>query len=135
MNQKLDEKLAQESNVSDKKELLVETSRVIQTTPNLTLQQREQLKVLKKDIRANLNDLKSQSLRLRAVLVKDVISSQDHADEIELIKKRLHSVEDQRLKVVFSAVERANGILGKTAPDHEQVMREFFNESPGVSKE
>ena len=53
------------------------------------------------------------------------------ADEVELIKTRLRSVERERLNTIFSSVEKANNILGRQALQSQRVMDEMFDEPRG----
>src|SRR5579862_3939202 len=111
LDHRIDEKLAKEPE-ANRAALQKETAQVIKTAPGLTDEQRAKLEALRKSMRAEADQLRAQSLKLRAVLIADVISPNFDEDEVELIKRRMKALEDQRLSAIFGAVDQANTILG-----------------------
>lgn len=122
----LNEKITQETSVKSDKDLQAEASSLLEKA-NLTAQQKQQLLTLQKSTRDQLSSYHEQSLRLRSVLIKDLASSANKAEEIALIKKQLRSVENKRLSVLFEAIEKANMITGRNNPMNENIMNDFLD--------
>ncbi|MDR3608576.1 MAG: hypothetical protein P4M08_14530 [Oligoflexia bacterium] len=125
LDKKVDAEVAQED-VKTHAELRTESGQLIESTPGLTADQRVKLVALRDATRADLDSLYSQSLKLRAVLIKDLITTNYNEDEVELIKKRIKDNENKRLTVTFNAVEQANKILGRDAQSHRKLVEDFW---------
>lgn len=122
----LDEKLAQEQEVPNQAALRVESGQAIEKTPGLTTEQRTKLISLREKLRAEMSKLQEESLKLRGILIKDVISPTYDDAEVTLIKQRLESVEKQRLAAIFQTIDKANDILGRPTADHARIMHDLF---------
>ncbi|MGZ6359223.1 MAG: hypothetical protein ACXWP1_08725, partial [Bdellovibrionota bacterium] len=72
------------------------------------------------------DDISSQSLKLRSVLVEEILSPNYSLDEVGMIKGRLKKLEDKRLSLMFDGIDQANTILGRKAQQHARVMRELL---------
>lgn len=123
-NKKLDQELAGETAIHERKDVQKEASQLIQSTPGLSGDQRAQLTALKTATQGQLDAFVKESLKLRSVLVKDLVSSNFDADEIDLIKSRMKNLEAKKIGVIFEAVAKANTILG----NHTEVNPEVFLE-------
>jgi len=132
-NRNLDSKLNQEASVQNRKEFQSEANRTIETAKGLTLEQRQSLESLKATMWTKREALGEQSLKLRAILVKDLISSNYDMDEVNLIKARLSDLEDQRLTLIFDAVSKANEIMGRKSADNGPVFRDLVEPRGGSS--
>src|SRR5439155_657173 len=77
--------------------------------------QRAQLFSIRDQARADLENLRLESLKLRSVLIKDIVSSKYNPAEIELIKSKLRGVEDERISTLFRAIRKSNLTLGRFA--------------------
>jgi hypothetical protein len=126
IEKRIDGKIAQENGVQSTSDLTLETTKVIKNAPGLTDEQRTRLMQLSAATRAKVDDMRVQSLKLRAVLVKDLITPKDNQGEVEIIKQRIKNVENERLSAMFNAVEQANSILGHRALENRELMNEFF---------
>jgi hypothetical protein len=122
----LDEKLSAEQPVKNTAELSTEAGAVIQASTTITADQKAMLLSLCDTTRARLAELRTESLKLRAVLIRDVVAAKYDAKEVTLIKKRIKNVEDQRLTVTFDAVDAANRILGREVADRTRLMEDLF---------
>lgn len=126
-NKRVDNEVAQENSVKSRADLSTEAGQLIQNSPGLTAEQRSKLSALRDSTRAKIDEIASESLRLRSVLIKDLISTNYNANEVELIENRMKKAEDKRLSVTFNAVEQANTILGHdVTPNREQIMDDLF---------
>lgn len=130
VNLRLDEKLAAEAPIEHKKDLRAESAKVIDTTPSLTEEQRTKLRSVRDWINANIDNLDQQSLKLRAVLVQDVISTDYDSTEVALIKSRLKEVEDKKLSLIFEAARKVDAAMGH--PDPDRRMSEDFVVYPAM---
>jgi hypothetical protein len=71
-------------------------------------------------------ELRSQSFKLRALLIQDLSSKSYDADELKAIEQRLKKVEDQRLRLIYSAADQANAILGHDKEaQNARIIRSF----------
>lgn len=124
--QKLDEKLAAEPAKTSRAEIRAETDFLIENDASLSDDQKKRLSILRSNISAKLDELSDQSLKLRSVLVEEILSPNYSMNEVSLIKKRLKKIEDRRLTVMFDGVDQANSILGRDAQKHSRVMRNLL---------
>jgi hypothetical protein len=127
-NKQLNQKVSEETAVKETKDLQKTTTDVIQTAPGLSSEQRAQLTTIRDEVRESAAKLHTESLQLRSVLIKDVISADDHDAEIKLIKTRLKKIEDKRLENLFKAIDRANVVLGKQAAENQKMLEETLRE-------
>ena len=118
-------KVSQESTVKHRADLGVEAAQLIASSTSLNEQQKSQLLALQDTVRDKTDSLIGQSLKLRSVLIKDLISSYDE-DEVALVKKKIKEIEEKRVTVLFDAVERANKILGHEAAANQRMIRNFM---------
>lgn len=131
LDKRVDEKLAGETAIQNRTELSADATRRIDSASGLSAEQRAQLTELRKSTSAEIAALGSQSLKLRALLVRDLITTNYDEDEVALIKQRIKTVEDKRVSLIFDAVEKANSILGRQAKSNADLMGEFFEEPRG----
>jgi uncharacterized lipoprotein YajG len=127
-NPAIEAKIAKEPPVANRQELQNEASQMIQSDKDLSADQKQRLEILRTKLGAQLDEISAQSLKLRSVLVQDVLSPGYSVDEVDLIKKRLKKLEDKRLTLMFDGVDQANSILGRQAARHSHVMRELLEE-------
>jgi len=126
MEQNLDAKLAQETAVHNRTDLRKEATQLVKLVPGLSEEQRTKLSNLRESTRVQMDDLSTRSLRLRSLMLKDLLSATDNGDELDLIKQRLKDVENSRLNLILSSVEEASRILGKEASQHREFMEDFW---------
>ena len=105
---------------------------LIKNSPDLTAEQRNQLTDLHNKTHDELFKLQEQSLKLRDLLITDMVQPNYSVDEITQIKKRLKKVEQNRLNVVFNAVDKASVILGRSHGNYD-IMRSL-DEVPDRSR-
>ncbi len=128
LDQKIDLELAQGKSIKTHQDLRAETDEVIESARGLTDDQRSRLSVLRESIRLQDEEMRMKSLKLRALLIKNIIASQYHPEEVDLIKKRIKDIEAKRLATAFNAIEKANIILGhETDTNRHPIMESFFD--------
>lgn len=129
----IDEKAAKETQIKTRSDLRNEARSQIENSTLLTGEQKSKLLQLSDSTQSQLDELTSQSLKLRAVLIKDVIDTHYDAKEVTKIKKKIKTVEQNKLSVIFDAVDEANTILGRNASTHQHLIRQFlFERSSGA---
>lgn len=124
-NRKLDDKLFNETNVNSRSDLRTEAKSSIDNAVNLTNDQKEKLTELRRSVNRQSDEFNQQSLELRAILLRDLLSAQYNPQEISLIKSRMRKLESRRLSLIFDAADKANIILGREAAINHAIMGEF----------
>jgi hypothetical protein len=129
IEKRVDYKVSQENDIKTHADLNQETDRLILSDPALTDNQRKQLLRLRSETWAKLEGLLSESLKLRSVLIKDLLARNYDPDEVDLIKNRLKDLEQERTATTLGSVEAANTILGHDrllAQNRRRIMEDFF---------
>ena len=114
LNRRLDERVTQETDVYTQKDLDAKTSSLMKGTPGLSEAQRARMAALKAKIQGRLRELNSESRKLRELLIQDLLSPQDKSGEILSIRDSLRLNSKARIDAIFSAVDKANDVLGRT---------------------
>jgi hypothetical protein len=127
-SKKLDEKISQEGSVQQNADLDKEADTLFKNAPGLNDVQRAQLAKIRISLQARRADLHKESLQLRSVLVKDIVSGTEHVEEIKLIKNRLREIESKRLDILFDSIDQADHVLGKYAAEHQKEMEDTLRE-------
>jgi len=133
VEKRIDEKLTQEKGFNTSNDLKLEATLLIEKAPGLNSKQKENLRELRDSMSAQMESLRIESLKLRALLIQDTLASADNSDEVALVKERLKNIENKRLSFVFDAVEQANSILGRQAPENQNLMYEMLDIHAGQS--
>lgn len=122
----LDQKLAQENTVTTH-ELRKEGAKAIETAPNLTAEQKRKLMDLRAQVARENDRLVKESVKLRSLLVQDMMAEKYDVAEVDLIKRRLRKNENQRLSLAFDSIEQANQILGRVRPENRFVIQRIMD--------
>jgi len=131
INHALQVKLAQEEVPADAQALTSEMRERIQNSKTMTVDQKQQLLSLQAETSSKLVSARSESLKLRSLLIKDLTRNNYNEAEVDLIKSKLKTVEDERLATIFSAVDRVNQILGRESQEREQYARDLVFQEHG----
>ena len=123
--QKLDAKISQETQISDRRDLELETLRLLDDSKVPDETQRQQLTRLRKETLARSGDLRQTSIKLQSLLTKIFFSPDYDPKEIDLLKNKLAINEDSRLTVYLSAVRQANTIFGRWPSKGARLEDEF----------
>ena len=128
INRDIDEKIRVEPKIKNVTQLRDEITHLFSNLPNLTQEQKQRLTELKETTYSKMNNLQEVSLKLRAILIKDVLSNEDLTDEIQMIKDRMRDIDHRKLELTFSSIEHADHILGKRGPHRAEVMKELLQD-------
>lgn len=129
-NKALEAKVASQPPVESGSQVRTEADRLIRSEPGLSDEQKQKLLSLRTSVSSQLDEIRDHSLRLRSVLVEELLSPSYDMDEVSLIKKRLKKLEKKRLSLLFDSVDEANEILGHQAQGHATLMRALLNQRP-----
>lgn len=127
-NRQLDEKLARETSVKTRADLRKEATSIITTAPGLTDQQRASLMELRDSSSSETDRLTTLSLKLRSVLVKELLNTNSDPELVDLIKARIKKVEQERVSLFFRTIHGVNTILGRWGSRTERENQEFFDQ-------
>lgn len=134
-NKTIDTKVAQETKVSNSRELRNEVDQLIQNDQQLTADQKTKLLALRQSISAQTIAINRQELRLRSVLTEELLSPDYSIDEVALIKKRLKKLESQRLSLLFSGIDQGAEILGRKFSNGSRMMRAMMEQRTDSNRE
>lgn len=123
----IEREVAAETNITSQADLDQQSSQLIETAPGLTDAQRAELISLRESTRMKTEALNQESLRLRSLLVKDMLSDNYDLSKAQLLKNKIKKAEEKKLSNFLDAVSKANRILGKQdrTMDNEYLMRDF----------
>jgi hypothetical protein len=113
MNKQLNEKISKESSIKSRKDLDAKATGLMANAPGLSGQQRQRMNAIKAQLNSKLKDLNEESLKLRSLLLQDVIASGDRTQEVNAVKNRLRANSTARIDAIFNAVDQANDVLGR----------------------
>jgi hypothetical protein len=124
----LDQKQAAETSVKSPDDLNHQADRLIGSAKGLTSEQREKLEALKVKVEFDVKEIRDESIRLRSILLSDVMNpAQYNQKEVNLIKRKMRRAEDRRINVLFDAVAKANTILGRITEENSPEMHRVFD--------
>lgn len=132
LEERLDQKIARQDSIQTPRDLDTKAAQMLAATPGLTGPQKQSLATLKSATGAKLKANSRESLKLRALLVEDLLSPNDHLAEIDAVKKRMRQLADERIETIFRAVNQANDLIGRSglireAMDLQMIQDETEN--------
>lgn len=107
--------------VKSGQELNTSLHELINHSKTLDKDQKKELLVLVDDIRVKNQALQEETLKLRLVLIKELISSKVSQEQVRIIKKDILKSEEKRLKNTFSAIDKIAKIVAKD-PESEAFV-------------
>lgn len=124
----LDQKVAEAGDVQSSHELYQKAQALTQKTPGLTPGQRQKLDALQRHVHDKLAAINTESLKLRSLLVQDVLAAKPDKKEIAAVKRRLRKLSSDRLNTLFDASDETNEILGRNDLIRESRGVEFLEQ-------
>ena len=129
VHERLEKRVAEESAVNNTPDLRRETSMLIENMHNLNDEQRRELLALRDRTRAQVDKSTQRSLRLRAILMKDLMTNKRYdEDEVYLIKEEIAKAENKKLAVIFDGIREANFILDRQTMEDQMIYQGFFQD-------
>ncbi len=127
LEKRLDAKLVQEAHIKTRSDFNAETRERIEGMSGLTTEQRTQLLALRATSQNEMELLNQQSLRLRMVLVQDLIQPDYDDEEVQLIKRKIQKAEERKVSIIFTVADQVNRILGRvTTPHHKRAFDDII---------
>jgi hypothetical protein len=120
-SRKLDQKLAQQPPLSSQKNLADKYKDLVESS-NLQSQQKAALLALRDENRKQGEAMRQEALKLRSLLIQDVLASKYNAKEVNLLKRRISKLEKKRTALLFDTIDRANEIMGRSDFSRNQLM-------------
>ena len=111
----LDAKLDKEPATETRAQLATEEKTKVAGDTAVSSEKRAAIEQVIQDARTRTDAMREESLKLRAVLVKDLVSADYDVQEVEMIKSRIRKLEQDRLSEYFGAIRETNRILGRWA--------------------
>ena len=131
-DKKLDQKIQAEGPaIQNRSDLDKEATSLIASSNDLSKEQKTALLVLRDNTSKRLDQMRKESLKLRSLLVKDMLSSNYNADEVNELKDRMRELEHQKLALIFSTVDNANRVLGHGDIRQKDLILMNFTDAPG----
>ncbi|MGZ3650202.1 MAG: hypothetical protein ACXVB9_20530 [Bdellovibrionota bacterium] len=128
-NKQLDAKVAAETDVPSGKALNEKESKIVSNTSGLSADQKEKLDALRQHVHDKLSAIAAESVKLRSVLIKDVLTDKPNHKEISAVKHRLAKLSDQRLDTIFDAANQTNELLGRNGMLREAMDIQFLEDN------
>lgn len=125
----VEEKLAAEPPISDQATLADKEQQTIESATNLTEDQKAQLNALRQSAREKSAQIEEQSLKLRDILVKDLVAANydsKKSNEVRTIKSKIVKLNRERTNLTLDSIEKAQKILGRQAKDNQMMMNNFL---------
>lgn len=122
VDKNVDQKEAASPPVESRTDLNKEARLFIEKAKGISEDQRQKLLTLRHATRSSIGQLQEESLKLRSLLIQEILTSQYNSSEVDVIKSRLKKVEERRLTVMFDAVDKANKIIGRTRIENDKEM-------------
>lgn len=124
----LDEKLSTESDVSDYADLRTQTEKIVDQSAQLTSEQKSKLVELKVETATKLDLVQKEILKLKGVLVRNIVADKYQPQEVLQIEKKIEALSKQKLTIFFASLEKGSKILGKVSAK-EQILQELHLET------
>ena len=124
----LDQKVAANP-VETPRELHAQATQEIESAPGLKPEQKAKLLAIRDSVRKEMSKDRVESLRLRSVLIQDLVQKRDtqkNRKEIELVKKKIRDLEEKKLSAFFQAVREANETMGRWGSRDERLAESML---------
>lgn len=105
-----------------------EFSKDLAASTTLSDEQKSKMKSLRKNTLKQITEFNDAILKLKIVLIRDLLSSNFEQEEIDLIKSKVQNIEEKKMAVFLGAIKAANELMGKTETN-EKIYRGFARES------
>ena len=126
IEREIDQKVLQENEIKTRSDLYAEADLMIKNSSDLSAEQKPQLLALRDSTRKALEENWVTSLKLKSVLIKDLVVTDYNENEVELIKTKIRKLTQKRLSIIFQAADKTTEILGRQAQSHGQIMEDVI---------
>ena len=130
----VDQDLAKTPAIASPQELHDQTTAKINEDPRLTEDQRAKLKAVQAKFVEQAAVAREESLKLRSLLVDQLLAKSYKPREVSAIKGRIHAAEERRLEATFKAADEVSKILGHNESQvQDDIQRRRMMENVLVS--
>ena len=126
VEKEVDRKVASETSIHTQDDLNAESTRALESAKGITEEQRAQLIALRDETRRATAEQNQESLRLRAVLVKELLAQNYDSDEITVIRNKIQKTDQKKTDLLMSAIRQSNAILGRTIHHRDDVFEQDY---------
>lgn len=131
VNQDIDTRLKDIPDIGSFQDLAKSARKEIKDS-DLSADKKARLLQIQRTTEDRSNELRQQSFKLRALLIQDLSSNHYDQDEVDAIKVRLKKIQDQRLQLIYTAVDQTSSVLGTDQADQKaRIIRTFDFEGHG----
>ena len=122
----VDTKVANESGTYTEKDMSKKVKDIFSNNEKLSQKQRTDLLVLHSKTTAEVQKIRFEMGKLKGVFLKNLIANETNDSELNIVKKKLVKLNDQKMDVMFDSMSSAKKILGKEIDD-EMIMPFLFD--------
>jgi hypothetical protein len=122
---KVEKAVQAEPSANQPGEIAVRGEEAFLKAPGLTEAQRMKLMEIHKKAYAESMSIRDELGKAKSALFKTLVDPKASAKELSLLKKKITALDKKRLTAMFTALDEAQKVLGKTA-QAESVYREFY---------
>lgn len=115
----IERKVAVQSPVSNVQEFSDESDKIINEADNISDAQRAKLVVLRRETLYKIEQKDQEEMRLRLVLLKEILKNDDKQIEVNLMKQKIKKLNKEKYNILMSAMKESNRILGKSYDDKD----------------
>jgi hypothetical protein len=127
-NRALDQKVSQQGDVTSSADLTHKLKSLDRHTPGLTPDKQAKLQSIQQRTRAKLDANREESLKVRALLIQDVLAAKPNQKEINAAKSRLKQLSKDRIDAIFTAADDTNEALGRNEMMREATDLQFVED-------
>jgi len=128
LDHSLNGKLSEEVEVSDYAQMKNESRVIIEKAP-ITDEQKNRLLTLKLETAKKMDQFDKDLLKLKGVLLRNIVSEKYAPKEVVAIEKKIESLSKEKLATFFGALEMASKILGKSTAKEKVLENLRFERS------
>ena len=100
---------------------------VILQSPSLSEEQKERFVELHQQMMAKTFKIQNEISKLKGILFESIVSPSYNAEKIDEIKKRLITLNNERMSNMLNALKEVQTIVGYVPPEERRaIMREFI---------
>ena len=127
IEKEIEKKVSQEANINTQSDLNAESEKVLESAKGITEEQRAKLIALREKTRSLTQEQSKESLRLKAVLMKELLASDYNRQEVNMIKNKIQKVENKKISILVDAIKETNSILGRrTRANDDRFENDFI---------
>ncbi len=126
LEKEVNQKLTQETEIKSLNDLRADATFHIENAKGVSADQKAKLFALRDSTRQQIDQNWQQSLKLKSLIISDLVEANYNESEVERAKTKLKGLESKRLSIMFDALEEANKILGRQAQLNTDIMHEFI---------